>query len=177
MPPPFGLAAARRGDSQEACFLGGGDYREFLRRHGAEEETGEIVDEAGRAVGSHGGFWRFTPGQRRGLGVASEQRLYVVRIDATTNTVVLGSDKNLFEKSCLVEDVNLIGVARLEAPVRTHVKIRYATPAVPATVIPDSGGRLHIEFDVPQRALSPGQSAVLYLDDIVLGGGIIARAG
>ena len=94
---------------------------------------------------------------------------------APTNTVVLGRDEDLFEKSCLVEDVNLIGVDRLEAPVRTQVKIRYATAAVPATVIPDSDGRLHIEFDAPQRALSPGQSAVLYQDDIVLGGGIIAR--
>src|SRR5204863_120195 len=90
-----GLAVARRGDSQEACFLGGGDYREFLRRHGAEEETGEIVDEAGRAVGSHGGFWRFTPGQRRGLGVAAAQPLYVLRTDPRANRVVVGPRESL----------------------------------------------------------------------------------
>src|SRR5512133_1819776 len=85
-----GLAVARRGDSQEACFLGGGDYREFLRRHGAEDEAGEIVDEDGRAIGSHGGFWRFTPGQRRGLGVAAAQPLYVLRTDPVANRVVVG---------------------------------------------------------------------------------------
>ena len=155
-----------------------GDYRSFLTEQAPEaERPGIFVGTNGQPLGTHRGAAFYTPGQRRGLHVASEQRLYVVRIDAPTNTVVLGSDEDLFEKSCLVEDVNLIGVTRLEAPVRAHVKIRYATSAVPATVMPDSGGRLHIEFDVPQRALSPGQSAVFYLDDVVLGGGIIAKGG
>jgi len=174
----IGLPADEIKESQEICFVTKGDYRSFLTEQAPEaERPGILVGTNGQSLGTHRGAAFYTPGQRRGLGVASEQRLYVVRIDAPTNTVVLGSDQDLFEKSCLVEDVNLIGVQLLEAPVRTHVKIRYATPAVPATVMPDSGGRVHIEFDVPQRALSPGQSAVFYLDDIVLGGGIIAKAG
>ena len=174
----IGLPADEIKESQEICFVTKGDYRSFLTEQAPEaERPGIFVGTNGQPLGTHRGAAFYTPGQRRGLGVASEQRLYVVRIDAPTNTVVLGSDQDLFEKSCLVEDVNLIGVQLLEAPVRTHVKIRYATPAVPAAVMPDSGGRVHIEFDVPQRALSPGQSAVFYLDDIVLGGGIIAKAG
>jgi len=174
----IGLPADEIKESQEICFVTKGDYRSFLTEQAPEaERPGIFVGTNGQPLGTHRGAAFYTPGQRRGLGVASEQRLYVVRIDAPTNTVVLGSDEDLFEKSCLVDDVNLIGVSWLEAPVRTHVKIRYATPAVSATVMPDSGGRLHIEFDVPQRALSPGQSAVFYLDDIVLGGGIIAKAG
>ena len=172
----IGLPADEIKESQEICFVTKGDYRSFLTEQAPEaERPGIFVGTNGQPLGTHRGAAFYTPGQRRGLGVASEQRLYVVRIDAPTNTVVLGSDEDLFEKSCLVEDVNLIGVSWLEAPVRTQVKIRYATAAVPATVIPDSDGRLHIEFDAPQRALSPGQSAVLYQDDIVLGGGIIAR--
>ena len=174
----IGLPADEIKESQEICFVTKGDYRSFLTEQAPEaERPGIFVGTNGQSLGTHRGAAFYTPGQRRGLGVASEQRLYVVRIDAPTNTVVLGSDEDLFEKSCLVEDVNLIGVTRLEAPVRAHVKIRYATSAVPATVMPDSGGRLHIEFDVPQRALSPGQSAVFYLDDVVLGGGIIAKGG
>jgi tRNA-specific 2-thiouridylase len=110
------------------------------------------------------------------LGVASDERLYVVSIDAPTNSVVLGNEGDLLRKSCVVDDVNLVGIDRLEGPVRAQVKIRYASPAVPATVAPDTSGRLHIEFDTPQRAVSPGQSAVFYQEDIVLGGGIIANA-
>jgi tRNA-specific 2-thiouridylase len=107
------------------------------------------------------------------LGIASDQRLYVTRIDAPTNTIVLGNDADLFEKSCLIQEVNLLGLDALDAPVRAEVKVRYASPPVPAMVSPDSDGRLHLEFDVPQRAVSPGQSAVLYQDDMVVGGGII----
>ena len=171
----IGLPADEIKESQEICFVTNGDYRSFLTEHAPEaERPGTFVGTDGQFVGSHRGIAFYTLGQRRGLGVAADQRLYVMRIDAPTNTIVLGNDADLFEKSCSLRDVNLLGLDGLEAPVRTFVKVRYASPAVLATVMPDSSGGLHIEFDVPQRAVSPGQSAVLYEDDRVVGGGIIA---
>ena len=171
----IGLPADEIKESQEICFVTNGDYRSFLTDHAPEaERPGTFVSTDGQFLGSHRGIAFYTPGQRRGLGVAADQRLYVTRIDAPTNTIVLGSDADLLEKSCSVREVNLLGLDGLDAPARTLVKVRYASPAVPATVMPDSSGGLHIEFDVPQRAVSPGQSAVLYQEDIVLGGGIIA---
>jgi tRNA-specific 2-thiouridylase len=162
-------------ESQEVCFVTKGDYRSFLVEHAPEaERPGGFVGADGQYLGPHRGAAFYTLGQRRGLGIAADQRLYVVHIDAPSNTVVLGHDADLFEKSCVVEEVNLIGMDRLQASIQTQVKVRYASPAVPATVMPDGAGRLKIEFDAPQRAISPGQSAVFYQEDMVVGGGIIA---
>jgi tRNA-uridine 2-sulfurtransferase len=123
-----GLAVAGRKESQEACFLGGGDYRDFLGRHGVAEAGGEIVDEHGRQLGRHGGFWRFTTGQRRGLGVSAAQPLYVLRTDADANTVVVGPRESL-----AIETISARG--RLYVRVnRAEVKWRYRSPAVPAAV-------------------------------------------
>ena len=171
----IGLPADEIKESQEICFVTKGDYRSFLTEHAPEaERPGSFVSGDGEFLGSHRGAAFYTLGQRRGLGIASDQRLYVTRIDAPTNTIVLGHDADLFEKSCLVQEVNLLGLDALDAPVRAEVKVRYASPPVPAMVRPDSDGRLHLEFDAPQRAVSPGQSAVLYQADMVVGGGIIA---
>ena len=162
-----GLAVARRGDSQEACFLGGGDYREFIRRHGAEEETGEIVDEAGRAVGSHGGFWRFTPGQRRGLGVAAAQPLYVLRTDPRANRVVVGPRESL-----AIETISARG--RLYVRVnRAEVKWRYRSPAVPASVEETEHG-IRLVLDEPAYGVAVGQAAVLYEEGAVVGAGVVS---
>jgi tRNA-uridine 2-sulfurtransferase len=170
----IGLPADEIKESQEICFVTKGDYRSFLTEQAPEaEQPGAFVGSDGRRLGTHRGAAFYTPGQRRGLGVSSDERLYVVRIDVPTNSVVLGNEADLLQKSCVVEDVNLVGIDSLEEPMRAQVKIRYASPAVPATVAPDTNGRLRIEFDAPQRAVSPGQSAVFYQDDIVLGGGII----
>jgi tRNA-specific 2-thiouridylase len=172
----IGLPADEIKESQEICFVTKGDYRSFLTEHAPEaERPGAFVGSDGRRLGTHRGAAFYTPGQRRGLGVISDERLYVVRIDVPTNSVVLGSEVDLLQKSCVLEDVNLVGIDRLEGPMRAHVKIRYASPAVPATVTPAAGGKLDIEFIDPQRAVSPGQSAVLYQQDIVLGGGIITK--
>jgi len=121
----------------------------------------------------HRGVSFYTPGQRRGLGLAAAQRLYVVRVNAASNTVVVGLEEDLLEAACLVGDLNLLSVDGLAEPVRAEAKVRYASPAAPATVWPLPDGRLRVEFDSPQRALSPGQSAVFYQGDRVLGGGII----
>jgi tRNA-uridine 2-sulfurtransferase len=162
-----GLAVAGRGDSQEACFLGGGDYREFLRRHGAQDEAGEIVDEDGRAVGSHGGFWRFTAGQRRGLGVAAAQPLYVLRTDPGANRIVVGPRESL-----AIETISARG--RLYVRVnRAEVKWRYRSPAVPASVEETEHG-LRLRLDEPAYGVAVGQAAVLYEEGTVVGAGVVS---
>lgn len=172
----IGLPADEIKESQEICFVTNGDYRAFLHEQAPEaERPGEFVGRDGTVMGTHRGVAFYTPGQRRGLGLASDRRLYVVQVDAETNRVVLGRDEDLLEDSCLVGDLNLLGMERIDEPVRAMVKVRYATPAVPATLSPFQNGQLQVAFDSPQRALSPGQSAVFYQGDRVLGGGIISR--
>jgi len=161
-----GLAAARRTESQEACFLGGGDYRDFLGRHGVEQAEGEILDEQGRRLGSHDGFWRFTPGQRRGIGVAAGKPLYVLRTDSGANAVVVGPRESL-----AVETISARG--RLYVRVnRAEVKWRYRSPAVPAAVEETEHG-FRLLLDAPAYGVAAGQAAVLYEDDVVVGAGVL----
>jgi tRNA-uridine 2-sulfurtransferase len=162
-----GLAVARRADSQEACFLAGDDYRMFLQRHGLPAARGSIVDEDGRELGMHDGFWRFTPGQRRGLGVAAAAPLYAVRTNADTNTVVVGLREALATRT-----VNARG--RLYADVRrADAKLRYRSAPLPATVEPRDGGFL-LQLDEPAYGVAPGQAAVLYDDGVVVGAGLVS---
>ena len=162
-----GLAVARRADSQEACFLAGDDYRMFLQRHGLPAARGPIVDEDGRELGTHDGFWRFTPGQRRGLGVAAAAPLYAVRTNADTNTVVVGPREALATRT-----VNARG--RLYADVRrADAKLRYRSAPLPATVEPRDGGFL-LQLDEPAYGVAPGQAAVLYDDGVVVGAGLVS---
>ena len=161
-----GLAAARRAESQEACFLAGDDYRAFLGRSGLEASEGAIVDEEGHELGRHAGFWRFTPGQRRGLGIAAAEPLYALRSDSNTNTVVVGPRAALARTSVTAE-------GRLYVPVRrAAAKLRYRSPAVPARVEETSKG-FRLELDDPVFAVAPGQTAVLYDADAVVGAGVI----
>jgi tRNA-uridine 2-sulfurtransferase len=161
-----GLAAARRRESQEACFLAGDDYREFLGRHGLETVRGPIVDEAGRELGSHDGFWRFTPGQRRGLGVAAAQPLFALRTDARTNTVTVGPRASLASTTVSARGRLFVDVERV------HAKLRYRSDPVAATVDAYEGGfRLHLA--APVHGVAPGQAAVLYENDVVVGAGVI----
>ena len=164
-----GLAAASRSESQEACFLAGGDYRDFLERHGLETREGPVVDEAGRKLGGHSGFWRFTPGQRRGLGVSSAEPLYALRSDPAANTVVVGP------RSALATS-EIVARGRLYAPVeRAEVKLRYRSPAVPTSVMPTESG-FRLVLDEPAYGAAPGQAAVLYENDVVVGAGTIRAA-
>jgi tRNA-specific 2-thiouridylase len=161
-----GLAVASRTESQEACFLGGGDYRDFIRRHGVEEAEGEIVDEHGEQLGRHDGFWRFTTGQRRGLGVSSAKPLYVLRTDPGANTVVVGPRESL-----AVETISARG--RLYVRVnRAEVKWRYRSPAVPAAVEETVHG-FRLALDEPAFGVASGQTAVLYDDGVVVGAGLL----
>jgi tRNA-specific 2-thiouridylase len=161
-----GLEAARRADSQEACFLAGADYRDFLGRSGLTAEPGAIVDETGRELGRHNGFWRFTPGQRKGLGVAAAQPLYVIRTDARRNAVVAGPLDAL-------ATTGLTASGRLYAPATAvHAKLRARSPLVPARVKAADRG-FELELDEPVNGVARGQTAVLYDGDAVIGAGTI----
>lgn len=161
-----GLAAATRSESQEACFLAGGDYRAFLERQGALSSEGLIVDEDGDVLGRHDGYWRFTPGQRRGLGVAAERPLYVLRTERSANVVVVGPREALAATRVHVRGRLHVAVTRAEA------KLRYASQAVPARVAAANGG-FALELEEPVLAVAKGQIAVLYDHDAVVGAGVI----
>ena len=162
-----GLAVAERRDSQEACFLAGDDYRAFLGRHGLDADEGAIVDEEGSELGRHEGFWRYTPGQRRGIGVAAATPLYAIRTDAATNTVTVGPRASL---AC--SHVKVRG--RLHLPLhRAEAKLRYRSPALPATVTPLPGG-FRLELDEPAFGVAPGQVVALYDAGAVVGSGVVS---
>jgi tRNA-specific 2-thiouridylase len=156
-----GLEVAQRRESQEACFLAGDDYRVFLQRRGLDAAEGAIVDEEGRELGRHDGVWRFTPGQRRGIGVAAPEPLYALRTDAVTNTLVVGPRGSL---AC--SRVEARGI--LHSPVeRVEAKLRYRSPALPARVTSTPGG-FALELDRPAYGVAPGQIAALYDDGAVV---------
>ena len=164
-----GLAAAARPESQEACFLAGADYRDFLGRHGLDPRPGAIVDEGGAELGRHDGFWRFTPGQRRGLGVAAPEPLYAVHTDARTNTVVAGPRSALATRRVSVR-------GRLHVPVRrVEAKLRYRSPSAAAGVEETASG-FRLLLDHPVYGVARGQAAVLYEDDVVVGSGMVTAA-
>ena len=165
-----GLRSADQRESQEACFLAGADYRDFLERHGLDRETGAIRDEAGTELGRHDGFWRFTPGQRRGLGVAADAPVYALRTDPRSNTVVVGPHESLARRIVTARS------GRLFVPVeRADVKLRYRSPATPASVEARAGG-FQLSLDRPAYGVATGQAAVLYEGDVVVGAGLIASS-
>jgi tRNA-specific 2-thiouridylase len=165
-----GLAAAGRAESQEACFLAGSDYRAFLERQGLTTEPGPIVDERGVALGAHEGLWRFTPGQRRGIGVAAAEPLYALRGEARSNTLVVGPRRALASRH-----VEARGRLYVDAH-RVGAKLRYRSAPISAIVEPTDGG-FSLHLDAPAEAVAPGQVAVLYEEDAVVGAGVIASAG
>jgi tRNA-uridine 2-sulfurtransferase len=165
-----GLAVAHRAESQEACFLAGDDYRAFLTRHGLATEPGPIVDTNGEHVGTHEGYWRFTPGQRRGLGVAAAEPLYAVSTDARTNTVTVGPRAAL-------ATTTIAARGRLFAEASSvTAKLRYRSPAVAAQVEPTSSG-FRLRLDEPAYGVARGQAAVLYDGDAVVGSGLVTSVG
>jgi tRNA-specific 2-thiouridylase len=164
-----GLAVATRGESQEACFLAGDDYRAFLERRGVAAADGAIVDKDGVELGRHSGHWRYTPGQRKGLGVAAAQPLYALSSNPRTNTVVVGPRSALGRT--IVE-----AAGRLYVPVeQVEAKLRYRSDAVPARVEATASG-FRLELATPSYGVAPGQAAVLYDGDAVVGAGLIRRS-
>lgn len=168
----LGLPIAEKPDSQEVCFIPDKEALEKLR--GGAEGPGNFVDTAGNVLGRHDGVSHYTIGQRRGLGVSAADRLYVVRLDTATNTVVLGDRDDVYSKGCRVSGMSWPD-APMTQPARMNVRIRHVHREAPAEIIPEGEGA-RIIFDEPQFAVTPGQSAVFYDGDIVMGGGFIDEA-
>ena len=165
-----GLEVAERRESQEACFLAGDDYRAFLERRGLDRTEGAIVDEEGRELGRHDGVWRFTPGQRRGIGVSAAEPLFALRTDVASNTLVVGPRGSLART-----EVDVAGA--LHAPVdRAEAKLRYRSAAIYARILPRPDGFV-LELEEPAYGVAPGQLAVLYdVDGAVVGCGVVSAA-
>lgn len=169
-----GFLNAQKPDSQDICFVPDGNYAAVIERYtGHAPVPGDFLDTEGKVLGKHRGIIHYTIGQHKGLGLPTEEKLYVVRINPTENTVVLGPSQALFSREVTVRQMHWIGGTPPHLPLRCKAKIRYRQTEQPADVLPDSDG-VRILFDEPQRAPTPGQAAVLYDGDVVLGGGEIA---
>ncbi len=172
----LGLVTADKPESQEICFIPDDDYRGFLRRRAPDAfQPGAIVDRAGSRLGAHAGLANYTVGQKKGLGLATGRRLYVVELDATTNTVTVGAEAELEGVRLAAHAVNFIACEPPATPLRVEARIRHRHVPAPAVMRALDGERAEVVFDVPQRAITPGQSVVFYRGDLVIGGGIIAR--
>jgi tRNA-specific 2-thiouridylase len=177
----YGLQVADKAESQEICFVADRDYARFVERYHPEEwsppgsSAGEIIDQSGKVVGCHSGIHRYTIGQRRGLGIAHSVPLYVTDIQYREKRLIVGERPRLARGSCCAVRVNWIAVSELTTPLRVSVKIRSRHPEAPATITPLSSGAVRVDFDAPQMAVTPGQAAVFYRGEQVLGGGWIAR--
>jgi tRNA-specific 2-thiouridylase len=173
------LPVAEKPDSQEICFVPSGSYVKFISAYLGErgetlsEDEGDLVTTSGEVIGRHRGVHNYTVGQRKGLGVAAGKPLYVVELDRAANRVIVGDDSDLRTNICEIRDVNWISFARLEKPTRATVKIRHRHEPAAATIYPVDETSARIIFDEPQRAVTPGQAAVCYSDEVVLGGGWI----
>ena len=171
-----GFTNARKGDSQDICFVPDGDYAAFMERYtGKAYSPGNFLDLNGNVVGRHQGAVRYTLGQRKGLGLAMGAPVYVCAKDMEKNTVTVGPNEALFSTSLLAEDWNWFPFPALTEPLHVCAKARYNQPPQPATVYPEADGTARVVFDEPQRALTPGQAVVLYDGDMVVGGGTITK--
>ena len=168
------LANNAAAESQDICFVPDGNYGGFIESYtGRTWPPGNIIDHEGTIIGRHRGIIRYTIGQRRGLGVAANMPVYVAEKSAAANTVTLGPDSSLYKKCLTAANINLIACAHMDKPMRVSVKTRYLQEEQPAAAEQTGEDELRIEFDSPQRAITPGQAAVLYDGDIVVGGGTI----
>jgi tRNA-specific 2-thiouridylase len=174
-----GLALAEKPDSQEICFVPGGDYKRFLDAYLEEQgetlpdTSGELVTSSGEVIGQHSGIHNFTVGQRKGLGVATGSPLYVIQIKGNSGQVVVGNSEELYSRTLRARRVNLIAVDDVTEPIRVTVKIRHRHEGAAARLEKSGDDELLVTFDEPQRAVTPGQAAVFYEADTVLGGGWI----
>ncbi len=165
------LPVADKPDSQDICFIPDGDYRGFVRKS-IEPRQGDVLDMEGNRIGSHGGIEEFTVGQRKGLGVGSLGRRYVVSLDAERNEVVVGDDADLWSEGLTASKVSYVSGVAPDGPTRISVRIRHRAPEVGATLLPNED-MVSVLFDAPQRAVTPGQASVFYRGEEVVGGGVI----
>lgn len=171
-----GLVNARKRDSQDICFIPEGDYGAFLESQGLVSQPGDFLDTSGRILGRHSGLERYTTGQRRGLGVSGGRPLYVVRKDLTANTVILGDEADLYTQAVWAEDFRWVSLPMQSFPLPVTAKTRYSQGEAAAMLYPEGENRVRVVFDAPQRAVTQGQSLVVYIGDAVAGGGIICQA-
>ena len=173
----MGMDVHNKPDSQEICFVKDNDYAGYVKKHAKRRiDPGFFVDTKGNILGKHNGIVNYTIGQRKGLGIALGKPMFVVDIDPVKNTVVLGDNEDIFNKGLIAKDVNLISIDDIKEHIRVQAKIRYSAKPSNATVTKIGENRIKIEFDEPQRAITKGQSVVMYDGDKVVGGGIIERS-
>lgn len=171
----YNLKTANKPESQDLCLIEShGSMRSFLDKYIAPK-PGDIVDSSGKVLGQHNGIQHYTIGQRKGIGIAAEAALYVIGIDAGRNQVIVGDRTSVTQPECSVQRVNWVSITEPSAPIRAEVQVRYRSGAVPVTVIPLDNSRVKLVFDEPQFSITPGQAAVWYDGDLVLGGGVIER--
>lgn len=169
-----GFVNAKKHESQDICFVPDGDYAKFIEQHtGIKYEKGLFLDINENILGEHKGIIRYTVGQRKGLGLSLEKPMYVCEKDIENNTVILGEEKDLYTKSLIAKDINLIAYDKIEKPMRLKAKVRYKQQEQWATIKQIDKDRIHVDFDEPQRAIAKGQAVVLYDGDVVVGGGTI----
>ncbi len=174
----LGLSVAQRHESQEICFVPDNDYVRFLRQRIPEAfRSGPIVDRENRVLGQHEGIVHFTIGQRSGMGISASQPLYVLSVQSDKNTIVVGPSDQLYEKTLLAAQVNLISRAEIAKPLEVRAKIRYKHREAKALLTPLDTDQILVEFEKSQRAVTPGQAVVFYNGDVVVGGGIIDKVG
>ncbi len=171
----YGLNVATKPDSQEICFIPDNDYVRFLKENiNIKLKSGSIVDTNGKRLKSHDGLINYTIGQRRGLGISSKDPLYVIKLNKEKNEVIVGSEKELYTKEVFANEINLILIDSITEPIKVKAKIRYGATESNATIYKtDNEDVLRVEFEESQRAITPGQAIVFYIDDYVLGGGKI----
>ena len=169
------LKIANKPDSEDICFIPDGNYKKFLETNSnIKPKPGNIVNSKGDVLGKHTGLYNYTIGQRKGLGISNPVPLFVLGFNSTKNEVIVGEEKELYKKEILVEDINLLLVDEINTTMEVTVKTRYSTKVAKAKIIQEDD-KIKVIFDEPQRAITPGQSAVFYIDDIVVGGGKIER--
>ena len=171
----FGLPTAQKPESQEICFIPDNNYHRLLKDHTRDIKSGEMVDTSGNVIGQHDGYPFYTIGQRKGLGGGFEKPMYVVDIDSKKNQITVGDSTDLRSQEFIVKDINLISVDTIINPIQVQIKIRYNDIGHNGILIPEPDGTIRIKFDEPQKSVTPGQSAVFFDDELVIGGGIIER--
>lgn len=168
------LSVAHKSDSEDICFIPNKDYKAFLENNSdIKAKQGNIVNLKGEKLGIHTGLYKYTIGQRKGLGISNPVPLFVVGYNQAKNELIVGEEKDLYKKELYVTDINLLLADKLEQPLKVNAKIRYAAKEAPATITQVEPNKIKVEFDQPQKSITPGQSVVFYVDDVVLGGGKI----
>ena len=168
------IKVANKPDSEDICFVPDGDYKKFLEEnYNFKSKTGNIVNKQNIVLGKHSGMYRYTIGQRRGLGVSYKEPLFVTGFNKEKNEVVVSVENDLYSKEIIVNEVNLLAIDSLVGPLKVDVKTRYTQKIAKATIFMMEDGNIKVVFDEPQRAITPGQSAVFYIDGVVIGGGKI----